>query len=154
MKPVLTSLQDSPLGQALRGADPAVIVGFQLLHIVGLLLLLTGVLLLALRLFGLGLRRQSTAEVAGIAAPLQNWGLAAAGLSGFAMFTSNAVVYANNPALQLKLLLLAAAVLLQITLVRRLLKRPANGVLPAAVASTSLLLWSGTALAGRAIGFV
>ncbi|MES2946633.1 MAG: hypothetical protein V4772_27520, partial [Pseudomonadota bacterium] len=112
----LQSLQDGPLGQLLRGSNILVGAVFQFVHIIGLVLLLTSVLLLALRLLGLGLKRQSVAEVAELARPFLWWGLAATMLSGLVMFASNALVYAAHPALQAKLVLLVLAVLLQIGL--------------------------------------
>ncbi|MCV2348300.1 hypothetical protein [Paucibacter sp. Y2R2-4] len=170
---VLQAVQDSPVGQLLRGSDPLVVIAFQLLHIIGLLVLLTAVLLLTLRLFNLGLRQQSPQEVAQLARPLQRHGLLTVVISGAAMFVSNAVVYAANPALQLKLLLLLLAVGLQASLTHLLLKGPVGAEKPATAESeqpahdlqslpalarvgalASLLLWTGTGLAGRAIGFI
>lgn len=153
MNTALLALHDSALAQLLRGANPLLVISFQLLHIIGLLVLLTAVLLLALRLFGLGLRQQSPQEVAELARPLQRWGLLTVALSGAALFISNPLVYAANPALQIKLVLLLLAVILQAGLLRWLLQgKPVFFARTGALAS--LLLWGGTGLAGRAIGFI
>ncbi len=149
----LQTLQNSPVGQFINSANPLVGVLVQFIHIVGIVLLLTAVLLVALRLLGLGLRQQSVAEVAQLARPFLYWGLAAAVLSGGLMFVSTAVVYAAKTALQIKLVLLLVAVLLQSTLIRRLVRTPAGPAWSAGGAVASLVLWTGVGLAGRAIGF-
>lgn len=152
MNTLLQALQDSAISQLLRGANPLLVIAFQLLHIIGLLTLLTAVLLLALRLLGLGLRQQSALEVAQLARPLQRWGLLAVLVSGAALFGSNPLVYAANPALQIKLVLLLLAVILQAGLLRGLLQ--SRQIFARTGALASLLLWGGTGLAGRAIGFI
>ncbi len=153
MNTLLQALQDSAISQLLRGANPLLVIAFQLIHIIGLLTLLTAVLLLALRLLGLGLRQQSALEVAQLARPLQRWGLLAVLVSGAALFGSNPLVYAANPALQIKLVLLLLAVILQAGLLHWLLQgKPMFFARTGALAS--LLLWGGTGLAGRAIGFI
>ena len=149
----LESLQSSPVGQLIGGTDHLVGAAFQYIHIVGLVSLLTGVLLVALRLVGLGLRQQSLAEVAQLARPFVWWGLAIAVISGGLMFASTAVIYVTKEALQLKLVLLVLAVLLQAGLIRRLITKPAGQVLATGGALASLTLWFGVGLAGRAIGF-
>lgn len=149
----LESLQSSPVGQLIGGTDHLVGAAFQFIHIVGLVLLLTGVLLVALRLLGLGLKQQSLAEVAQMARPFLWWGLAAAVISGGLMFASTAVIYVTKEALQLKLVLLVLAVLLQLGLIRRLVSHPAGKALATSGALASLVLWFGVGLAGRAIGF-
>jgi hypothetical protein len=150
---LLESLQNGPVGQLINGSNHLVGVVVQFVHIVGIVLLLTSVLLVALRLLGLGLRQQSIAEVARLARPFLYLGLAAAVISGSLMFISTAVVYAAKTALQIKLVLLVLAVLLQSTLVRSLVRQPAGRLLSASGAVASLLLWVGVGLAGRAIGF-
>jgi hypothetical protein len=83
-------------------------------------LLLTAVLLVSLRLLGLGLKQQSLAEVEKLARPFLWWGLAATVVSGTLFFISTAVIYATKEALQIKLVLLVLALLLQFGLIRRL----------------------------------
>lgn len=149
------SLTDSPVGQLIGGSNHLVGAVFQYVHIIGLLLVLTAALLLSLRVLGLGLRQQSLREVALLARPLLYGGLGATVASGLLMFASNAVIYAANPALQLKALLLVPAAAVQVVFFR-LVFSSAHPRSPALTlgAMASLVLWFGTGLAGRAIGFI
>jgi hypothetical protein len=147
------TLQNSPLAHLINGSNHLVGAAFQIVHILGIVLLLTAVLLVALRLLGLGLREQTLAEVEQLARPFLWLGLAAAVISGSLFFVSTAVIYASKTALQIKLVLLVLAVLLQFGLIRRLVAHPASKGVARAGALASLGLWFGVGLAGRAIGF-
>lgn len=147
------SLQSSSVAHLINESNHLVGAAFQIVHIVGIVLLLTAVLLVALRLLGLGLREQSLAEVQKLAQPFLWLGLAATVISGSLFFVSTAVIYATKTALQIKLVLLVLAVLLQFGLVRRLVAHPASKAVAGAGAIASLTLWLGVGLAGRAIGF-
>jgi hypothetical protein len=68
-------------------------------------------------------------------------------------FISTAVIYATKEALQIKIVLLVLALLLQFGLIRRLVAHPASKALSSGAAVASLVLWFGVGLAGRAIGF-
>ena len=150
---ILESLQDSALAHLINHSNHLVGAAFQIVHIVGIVLLLTSVLLLALRLLGLGLNQQSLAEVEKLTRPFFWWGLAATVLSGSLFFVSTATIYATKSALHIKLVLLVLAVLLQFGVVRRLVAQPGSKALAAGTAVASLTLWFGVGLAGRAIGF-
>jgi hypothetical protein len=147
--------QDSWLGLFVRKSDHLVGAGIQVFHIVGLILLLTVVLLLTLRLFGFGLRKQSIAEIAEATTPIFWLGYALTVSSGFLMFIGNAVIYYGNPAFQYKMNLFALASLIQIILFTKGLQ---SQVIPQAIikgaALLSFSLWLAVGLAGRAIGFV
>lgn len=127
----------------------------QLFHIVGFLLILTSVLLVNLRLLGLGLRKQPIPYLAKVTNPLIIIGLLFVTLSGLFIFLPSASLYYPNPAFWLKFYLLAAIVVLHFTLVRLVTKLEQPS--PAVAWATSLLsltLWFGVAFAGRAIGFL
>jgi hypothetical protein len=147
------SLQSSAVGQLISGSDHLVGAAVQTVHIGGIIALLTAVLLVALRLLGLGLQQQSLAEVEKLARPFLWFGLVATVVSGSLFFISTAVIYATKEALQIKLVLLVLAVILQFGLVRRLVAHPASKTLSTSAAVASLVLWFGVGLAGRAIGF-
>jgi hypothetical protein len=153
MSTFLESLQSSAVGQLISGSNHLVGAAVQIVHIAGIVLLLTSVLLVALRLLGLGLREQSVAEVEELARPFLWWGLAATVISGSLFFISTAVIYAPKWAFQLKLVLLVLAVLLQFGLIRRLVNHPASKAMTRGGAVASLVLWVSVGLAGRAIGF-
>jgi hypothetical protein len=147
------SLQNSPVGHIISGSDHLVGAAIQIVHIGGIVALLTAVLLVALRLLGLGLKQQSLAEVEKLARPFLWWGLAATVVSGTLFFISTAVIYATKEALQIKIVLLVLALLLQFGLIRRLVAHPASKALTTSAAVASLVLWFSVGLAGRAIGF-
>jgi hypothetical protein len=147
------TLQGSTVGHLISGSNHLVGAAVQVVHIVGIVLLLTAVLLVALRLLGLGLREQSLQEVEQLARPFLWAGLAATIISGTLFFISTAVIYATKEALQIKIVLLLLALLLQFSLVRKLVANPANKALATGGAVASLALWFGVGLAGRAIGF-
>jgi hypothetical protein len=147
------SLQNSAVAHLINESNHLVGAAFQIVHIVGIVLLLTAVLLVALRLLGLGLREQTLAEVEKLARPFLWLGLAATVISGSLFFVSTAVIYATKTALHIKLVLLVLAVLLQFGLVRRLVAHPASKAVASGAALASLTLWFGVGLAGRAIGF-
>jgi hypothetical protein len=149
----LESLQSSSVGHLISGSDHLVGAAVQIVHIGGIVSLLTAVLLVALRLLGLGLKQQSLADVEKLARPFLWWGLAATIVSGTLFFISTAVIYATKEALQIKIVLLVLALLLQFGLIRRLVAHPASKALSTGAAVASLALWFSVGLAGRAIGF-
>lgn len=152
--PIFHALQDSALAHLVSKSHYLVGAGLQVAHIAGLILLLAAVLLIDLRLLGLGLKRQTLAQVATAATGLLWAGLGLAVLSGLPMFVSAAVKYADNPAYGIKLVLLVAAVSLQLLIQRRLLGDGEPAPLARVAAVSSLLVWFGVAAAGRAIGFI
>jgi hypothetical protein len=151
---IFQSLVDSPVGQLIGGSNHLVGAAFQYVHILGLIALLTAALLVSLRVLGWGLRKQPLQDIAQSARPLLYWGLAATVGSGLLMFASNAVIYASNPALQLKVVLLLLAVAVQVAFFRWIAVKPERSAGLHVGAIASLVLWFGTGLAGRAIGFV
>ena len=152
---ILRWVQDTGFGVALRKSNHLVGAAFQLVHIIGFVLLLASVTLINLRLLGLAFAREAPARIIGAGNILLGIGLAAAVLSGVLIFLSGPVRYYSNEFFQLKMLLLIAAVLFQATLFawlsRRAAERPFAGK---AVAVASLLLWFGVGVSGRIIGFV
>lgn len=151
----LQALQDSALSTALGQAHHFVIVLIQMFHVMGLILLLAAVLLINLRLFNIGLTRQSEQQVARLLAPFTWVGLGVTLLSGTLLFLTGPVLYVQNPAFLPKVTLLATALVLQLTLQRRVARvGDARPVLARSRAFAALGLWVATGLLGRAIGFV
>jgi len=76
-------------------------------------------------------------------------------VSGFLLFSTEAVKLYGNWAFQLKMIFLLLALLFTLTIHRRVLDAPASGpAVRGLTALVSLLLWLGVGLGGRAIGFV
>lgn len=152
---LLNSLQHSFVGQAIAKSDHLVGATSQVFHVLGFIVLLAAVALTNLRLLGVGLRAQSAKQIAGAVDPLIWLGFAFAVLSGIAMFFSAVELYYFNRAFQLKIVLLLTAVVLQITLFRKVTaSETPNPALAKISALLSFALWFGVGLAGRTIGFI
>ena len=142
------------LGQLVRNSlwlFPAI----EAVHLLGLCLLGGAILVVDLRLLGLGLRHQPIAVVARAATP---WLYAAVGLmltTGFLLFLSEAVKCYHNPSFRVKMATLPFALVFTFAVRQRsALKEPA--IAPwqrRLLATVSLLLWFAVAAAGRWIGF-
>ena len=127
----------------------------QLFHILGFLLILTAVLIVNLRLIGLGLRKQPIPYLAKVTNPLILAGLGLVAVSGLFILLPSASLYYPNPAFWLKFYLLAAVLVVHFTLTRLVTRKEhPNPVLAISAAVVSLTLWFGVAFAGRAIGFL
>lgn len=152
---VLTSLQNSALGHAIAKSDHLVGAAAQVFHVLGFVVLLAAVVLINLRLSGVALQGQSIPNVAREPLRLVWLGLALAVISGILMFVSAPLLYYANPAFVAKIWLLGAAVLLQVTLYRRVVasERPSRLLARSAVL-LSILLWFGVGVTGRAIGYI
>lgn len=152
------------LFQAVQNSDIAIALGqahiffgilAQLFHISGLVLLLTSILLVNLRLLGVGLTHFSAPQLAQYTQPFIYTGLGFLILSGVFMLAPSAALYEPNPAFWIKLKLFAVALVIQFTLYRAVTKtETSNRLLAISTAIISLLLWFSVGLAGRAIGFV
>ncbi len=152
---LIQTLQTTSLGLAIRDAGDWLTASIGILHILGLVLLLTSVLLLNLRLLGVGLLQQSTAQIAQSARPLFWAGLVLTVFSGIILFISNAVQYYQNAAFLPKMTLLALALAFQVTVLSKVSQSPRlPQLLAKGAAVVSLTLWLATGFAGRAIGFV
>lgn len=149
------SIQHSALGTVLGKADPIIGALSQLIHITGLILILSAIILVNLRLLGFGLKQQSLPQLIKATTPQIWYGLALLVLSGLFIFIPSATIYLHNPAFWTKFVLLAIVLVIQFTLFRQVaeVEHPKR-VVAALTAVTSLVLWFGVAFAGRIIGFV
>jgi hypothetical protein len=125
-------------------------------HLLALALLGGAVLLVDLRLLGVGLRRQAPRELAADMHPWLLAGLVLMVISGALMFVSEALKCYESPPFRLKMLFLLLAVIFTFT-VRRHVARSTDGpTLPwraRLTAGVSLSLWTVVGLMGRGIGF-
>jgi hypothetical protein len=126
-------------------------------HLLGLAALGGVILIVDLRLLGIGLRRQSVSQVARELSPILWASLGVMLVSGALLVVTGPLKYYHSPSFRLKMLLFALAVAFYFTLHRRVVKANMN-VVPASwskvAAIVSLALWLGVGLAGRAIGFL
>jgi hypothetical protein len=151
----LTFIQNTALSHAISKSNHLLIAGFQIFHVMGFVLLLAALVLISLRLLGLVLRQQSMPQVARQALFLFWSGLALAVVSGVLMFIGSPGHYAYNPAFEVKMGLLTAAVIVQAGLFSRVVTHEAPRPWLARISvGLSLVLWFAVSMAGRAIGFV
>jgi hypothetical protein len=149
------AIQNSGVAVALGQAHLVFGIFAQLFHIAGLVLLLTSILLVNLRLLGVGLTYFSAPELANYTRPFVFIGLIFLLLSGLFMLIPSAALYEPNPAFWLKMKLLVAALIIQYSVYKNVTttETPAPW-LATVTAIVSLVLWFAVGLAGRAIGFV
>jgi hypothetical protein len=152
---ILDFIQNTALSRAISKSDHLLIAGFQVFHVIGFVLLLAALVLVSLRLLGALLTQQTVPQVAGQALRLLWAGLALAVGSGALMFIGSPRHYFYNPAFEIKMALLAAAVLVQTVLFRKVARSERTSPwLARTSVALSLALWFAVSMAGRAIGFV
>ncbi|MBM3782465.1 MAG: hypothetical protein FJW29_12490 [Acidobacteria bacterium] len=125
-------------------------------HLLGLVMLGGSVLMVDLRLLGVGLREQPIAQVADAGHRLLTTGLIIMLATGIPLFLSEAIKCYYSPSFWVKILTLLPAIAFALTVRRRV-----TGADPATVndrqrtltAVASLGLWFTVAAAGRWIGF-
>ena len=126
----------------------------QSVHFIGFALSIGTIAMIDLRLLGFGMRQQTPTE---LAADLNRWtllGIAMMLVTGFLMFSTDAVTYHNNPSFQVKMICLMVALVFNFTIHRRVV-RPGTGPVAARLTAViSLLLWTTVLTAGRMIAFV
>lgn len=149
-------LADSPAHEwalFLLRASPAVSPLAQAAHIVSFSIVFGVSGMIALRVLGLGLRSQSSPEMARRLYPWLAGALIVLLLTGGLLFLAKPQRYLVNAAFQLKLALLVVNVALTAALAGAL-RQPAPGLAPRVLAGLSASLWVATILAGRMIAYV
>ena len=129
----------------------------QSFHLMGLTILLTTVLVLDLRLAGLGLRDYG---LSWLARQLKPWTLGAFAVvisSGLLMFLATPGKYLGSNPFRLKMVLLCLALLFHFGVLRRFTAADSAArprLVDVIVACLSLTLWFGVGWAGRLIAFI
>lgn len=129
----------------------------EICHLLGLAVLGGSVLIVNFRLMNLRFPNEPVAELAHDVEPLLVGSLAVMLISGFLLFSSEAIKMYDNVAFHYKMVFLLLAILFTFTIHRKIVMSAEGRVAlrwRIAVALISLLLWSGVGLAGRAIGYV
>ncbi len=127
------------------------------IHILAMAVMFGGLLILNLRLMGIGMKKQSLPMMAKTLMPFVNWGLFIMILSGYAMFSSEALKDFSNDGFKFKMASLALVLIFQYTIYGSLLKKEdaarssSMGMIAALV---NFVLWFCVGAGGRAIGFV
>ena len=127
----------------------------EVFHLLALGLLGGTVVLVNLSLAGIPFGSTPTPQLARELRPWMYGSLGVMLLSGFLLFSTEAVKMYGNWAFQLKMIFLVLAVLFTLTVQRKVIDAPdAAAGLRRLTAVVSLLLWLGVGLGGRALGFV
>lgn len=134
----------------------------EIVHLLAMIVFVSTVGALDLRLLGLASKRERVSALAQRLLPWSFAGFFVMAATGVLLFMSNAAkLYVNNPAFQLKLLLIVLAginaLAFHMTIYRRVNAWDMSPVTPPAArlaAASSLLLWIAVVAAGRWTGFV
>jgi hypothetical protein len=126
------------------------------IHLLGLGVIGGAVLVVDLRLLGLGLRRQSAAQLTRDAQPWLVGSLILMIITGGLLFLSEAIKCYYHDAFWFKMSCLFLAIVFTFTIQRRVTMSDETRVSPVwskVVAIISVLLWAGVGIGGRWIGF-
>jgi hypothetical protein len=126
------------------------------IHLLGLGVIGGAVLVVDLRLLGLGLRRQSPAQLARDAQPWLIGSLLLMMTTGGLLFLSESIKLYYHEAFWFKMTSLLLAIVFTFTIQRKVILAGETRLRPVwskVVALVSILLWSGVGIGGRWIGF-
>jgi uncharacterized membrane protein len=123
------------------------------IHILGFALSIGTIAVVDLRLLGLGMRRQSAAQLAKGTAPWTLAGLAVMLISGPLIFSSDPRMYYYNPSFRFKIAALLLAILYHYTIHRKVALSAPSSLLAKLVGSISLALWVSVVFGGLFIAF-
>jgi hypothetical protein len=145
----------STVGDAIR-TSPWAFAAIESIHLLGLAAIGGAVLILDLRLLGLGLRKQAVRDLATDVHPWLVASLAVMLTTGAALFMSESIKCYYSTPFRVKMLSLALAILFTFTVRRKVTiagPEPARPGRQRVVALISLGLWFCVAASGRWIGF-
>jgi hypothetical protein len=157
---LLAWIEASPVGRIMRESGPWTYPIVNLTHILGIASLFGAILVLDLRLLGVG-RRLSLAPLAEAAIPVARAGFVIAAVSGVGLLSANATDYEDNPFLLIKFPAIAVGLINALVLGRADAWRAARADRAtdaearrlALMAAISLLSWLTAVAAGRMIGY-
>lgn len=147
-------LASTPFSIAIQSKTWA-IPAIQTVHILGLALVITAALVLALRYAGAGLTAEALPQVARRFSRLIWWLLLVVAVSGTLLIVAEPGRTITNPVFYTKMILLAVAILITLWLAasaRRVDEHP--GPLHKAGAAVSMLLWVAIIFCGRFIAYI
>ncbi|MBV9505920.1 MAG: hypothetical protein JO323_13040 [Acidobacteriia bacterium] len=125
------------------------------IHIGGFAVGVGSIALVDLRLLNLGLRQETAARILRYTEPWTVIAMIFVAFSGFMLFLSQVGIYAINPIFPWKMYVLAAALIYNFTVHRRVATmKDAPPVLSKFVAAISLLLWVSVVFGGIFTGFL
>jgi hypothetical protein len=143
------------LGKLIRNSQYAFPI-VEFFHLAALAVIGGAVLVVDMRLLGLGLKKTSVAQLAKDAQPWMTGSLVVMLASGIALYSSEATKCYQSPAFWIKMISLLLAMIFTYTVRRRTAAADEQGISPLATKSVGVLsiaLWFTVAWGGRWIGF-
>ena len=143
------------LGKMIRNSQYAFPI-VEFFHLAALAVIGGAVLVVDMRLMGLGLKKTSVAQLAKDAQPWMTGSLIVMLASGIALYSSEATKCYQSPAFWIKMISLLLAMIFTYTVRRRTAEADEQGISPFASRSVGVLsiaLWFMVAWGGRWIGF-
>jgi hypothetical protein len=153
--PLFTWCERSAVGEGIRNSQWLFPV-IEAVHLLGLVVIAGAVLVVDMRLLGLGLRRQPVAQLAEDAQPWLIGSLVVMLATGFLLFLSEATKCYYSLAFTVKMTSLFLAIVFTFTVHRKVVMADEARIAPflgKLVAVVSVILWSGVGIGGRWIGF-
>jgi hypothetical protein len=125
------------------------------IHIMALAVLLGTMMVVDLRLLGLGLKRMPAEELERLLRPWFWGSFLTMIVSGSFLFSAEAVRLSKSGPFAYKMVFVLIAVMVQVTIHKNVIARGVDGAALGKIAAcVSLICWLGIALAGRAIAFL
>lgn len=153
--PFFTWCEQTAIGEAIRNSQWLFPV-IESVHLLGLVVIAGAVLVVDMRLLGLGLRQQPVAQLARDAQPWLICSLVVMLTTGILLFLAEAIKCYYSPAFAVKMTSLLLAITFTFTVRRKVAFADEGRVGPLwsrLVAVVSVALWSGVGIGGRWIGF-
>ena len=144
----------TPIGDAIRESQWMFPV-IESVHLVGLVVVAAAVLLVDMRLLGLGLRDQPVSRLARGVQPYLIVSVVVMIVTGTLLFLSEALKCYYSAAFWVKITCLALVIVYTFTIRKRVVMTEDGGgpAMRRAIAIMSILLWAGVGWGGRWIGF-
>jgi uncharacterized membrane protein SirB2 len=151
---IFAQIEASAVGEAIR-ASLWLFPAIEACHLLALAVIGGSVLIVDLRLFGLGITNEPVSELWRDAQPWFAGSLTVMLISGLLLFTSEATKLYHLGAFWFKMTCLLLSILFAFTIRRKVAKAGANvpPLWSKLVAVVSVLLWAGVGVGGRWIGF-
>ena len=153
--PFFTWCEQTAIGEAIRNSQWLFPV-IESVHLLALVLIAGAVLVVDMRLVGLGLRRQPAAQLARDAQPWLIGGLVVMVTTGVLLFLAEAIKCYYSAAFAVKMTSLFLALVFTFTVHRKVAFADEGRISPLSsrlAAVVSVALWSGVGIGGRWIGF-
>ena len=153
-------LEDTAIGTAIRSSE-LLFPLIESLHVLCITVVVGSIAVVDIRLLGVGASQRAASKLMDDVLPITRWAFAAAAITGGLLFTSHAVSYSSNTAFQIKMVVLAVA-LVNIVYFHRVTARgiaswdstPSTPPAVKMAGGLSLMLWILVVGTGRWIGFL